>query len=220
MLGLIAVHGVSALHPALGDSVAFYLPWSRVIADTGRVIRLSGYEAFSDIWTIAEIQIAAIMMVSNDFAAKSLPFWHAVFAAVLLWGGQARLASLGPRGCILIVVMLFTSSAVTLITWDGKTDLVALPIGLAALIIAALKTNEFNKRQSLVVGLLTGAAVAAKMSYIPILGVGIVFLSCWRVWESLRSGNQIWKKSCNAEVASLLIVGGRGCTHSGPSNIP
>jgi hypothetical protein len=206
ILGLIAVHGLSALHPALGDSVAFYLPWSRVIADAGRVIRLPGYESFSDIWTIAEIHIAAIMMVSNDFAAKSLPFWHAVFAAVLLWGA-ARLASLGLRGCILIVAMLFTSSAVTLITWDGKTDLVALPIGLAALIMAALKTSEFNKRQSLVIGLLTGAAVAAKLSYIPILGVGIVSLSCLRVWESFRCGNQNWKESCKAEVASLLIVG-------------
>jgi hypothetical protein len=206
MLGLIVVHGVSALHPALGDSVAFYLPWSRVIADAGRVIRLPGYEVFSDIWTIAEIQIAAIMMVSNDFAAKSLPFWHAVFAAVLLWG-VARSASLGLRGCILIVAMLFTSSAITLITWDGKTDLVALPIGLAALIMAALKTSEFNKRQSLVIGLLTGAAVAAKLSYIPILGVGIVFLSCWRVWERFRCGNRNWKEGCKAELASLLIVG-------------
>jgi hypothetical protein len=206
VLGLIVVHGVSALHPALGDSVAFYLPWSRVIADAGRVICLPGYEAFSDIWTIAEIQIAAIMMVSNDFAAKSLPFWHAVFAAVLLWGA-ARSASLGLRGCILIVAMLFTSSAVTLITWDGKTDLVALPIGLAASIMAALKTSEFNMRQSSVIGLLTGAAVAAKLSYIPILGVGIVFLSCWRVWESFRCGNQDWKESCKGEIASLLIVG-------------
>src|SRR5262249_35418976 len=154
-----------------------------------QVIALPGYESFSDIWTIAEIQIAAIMMFASDFAAKALPFWHAIFAAFLLWGA-ARAAKLELRGCILVVAMLFTSSAVTLIVWDGKTDLVALPIGLAVLIVAALKDDAHPKRQSLLVGLVAGAAVAAKLSYLPILGVGILVISCWRAWGSFRLGNR------------------------------
>jgi hypothetical protein len=162
-IGLVIAHGVSALHPAIGDSVAFYLPWSTIMADTGRVIRLPGYESFSDIWTIAEIEVAALMMVSNDFAARALPFWHVVFAAMLLWGAGGA-AGFAFRARVLVIVMLFTSTAVTYIVWDGKTDLVGLPLGLAAIITTALLGDEKNKRYSIVIGLLAGTAIAAKPS--------------------------------------------------------
>jgi hypothetical protein len=218
VVALLAAHGVCALHPAIGDSVAFYLPWARVIAATGQVVALPGYESFSDIWTIAEIQIAAIMMFASDFAAKALPFWHTIFAAVLLWGA-ARSARLELRGCILAVAMLFTSSAVSFIVRFGKTDLVALPIGLAVLIVAALKDDAHAKRQSMIIGLLAGAAVAAKLSYLPVLGVGIVVISCWHAWESFRTGNRSWRPFANEEVQSLLIIAASGTLILAPQMI-
>jgi hypothetical protein len=217
VLLVVGIHAVSTLHPAVGDSAAFYLPWARVIADTGRVIALPGYEAFSDIWTIAEIQIAAIMMFAGDFAARPLPFWHAVAAGFLLWGA-ARAADLRLRGCILIVALLFTTSAVTLIVWDGKTDLVALPLGVAALMIAALKSDVLGRRQSIVIGLLAGAAVAAKLSYIPILGAGFLALSGWRVWQK-ADDSRGWKVGLQAEVASLAIIAVAGAAILAPQII-
>ena len=96
------------------------------------------------------------------------------------------------------------------IVWDGKTDLVALPIGMAVLIVAALKDGAHAKRQSLVVGLLAGAAVAAKLSYLPVLGVGILLMSCWRVWEFFRFGNRSWTEVAKEEVLSLLIITAAG----------
>lgn len=203
---LVILHAVSALHPATGDSVAFYLPWARVIADAGRVIALPGYEAFSDIWTVAEIQMAALMMVFRDAAAKSLPFWHAVFSAVLLWGA-ARSANFGLRGGVLAVAMLFTSSAVTLIVWDGKTDLVALPIALAAIILAALKQRDLAGRQSLIIGLLTGAAVASKLSYLPVIGAGLLSISLYRFWKAWKRDGRGRLGAGRDELASLIAIG-------------
>lgn len=203
---LVILHGVSALHPAIGDSVAFYLPWSRVMADTGRVIRLPGYESFSDIWTIAEIQVAALMILSDDFAARALPFWHAILSAILLWGA-GRLCGLDFRSRVLAVAMLFTSSAVTYIVWDGKTDLIALPLGLAGLIMAVLSADRQDKRYSIVTGLLLGTAIAAKLSYIPILGIAVIALSAWKVFGQYRQNPRDWLKHCVSEFYSLLAVG-------------
>jgi len=203
---LVIIHGVSALHPAIGDSVAFYLPWSRVIADTGRVIRLPGYESFSDIWTIAEIQVAALMMMSDDFAARALPFWHAILSAILLWGA-GRLIGVDFRTRMLAVAMLFTSSAVTYIVWDGKTDLIALPLGLAALIMAVLLADRQDKRYSIVTGLLLGTAIAAKLSYIPILGIAVIALSAWKISRQSRLNPRDWLRHSANEFYSLLTIG-------------
>jgi hypothetical protein len=199
----IAAFAVTSFHPPRGDSVAFYLPWPRIIAHSGRMLPLPGYEAFSDIWTIAEIHTAAVMATLGDWATRPLAFLHAAVAALLVWG-IGRDLGLGPRGRLIAVAMLFTSSAVGLLVWDGKTDLVALPIGLAAMYGAMHLSPRWRWPGAVATGLLCGFAVAAKLSYLPVLALAVLVLAGFAL-AGQGAGRSV--RNLAAGLAVLAVIG-------------
>jgi hypothetical protein len=200
---VIATYGITSFHPGAGDAIAFYLPWPRIIADTGRMLPLPGYESFSEIWIIGEVHTAAVMAIAGDWAARPISYFHVVAAAALLWG-SAESVGMSFRGQLLTVAMLFTSTNVGLIIFDGKTDNIALPIGIAAVFVALHITRERFIRHAVCIGLLCGFAAAAKMSYIPPLGATVLFLVLWRHWQT-RTGAAT--NSVVLVILTLAIIG-------------
>lgn len=200
---LLAMLAVAAFHPATGDGLAFYLPWSRVIASSGQVQRLPGYDSFSDNWTIAEIHIAVLMSVASDFSARLLPFWHAIATMPLLFA-FVRFVREGVddiQAGIVASIMLFTSSAVVFLLWDGKTDAVALPIGVAAIYVAAQYRRGQGARVAVLIGALAGLAVAAKLSYVVVLLATMSVLMIWKIIQRSRGDGFSAKRE-----AALLVV--------------
>lgn len=181
-LCLIVAFGIAAFHPAFGDSVAFYLPWSHVIASSGRIMALPGFEPQSDLWVVAELHVAAVMATLGDWVARLLPYLHVLAAGLLVWG-MGRGIGIGMRACLLAVTMLFTSTNVGYVIWDGKTDLVALPLGLAAINAALQLRGADIWKVAVLTGLLCGTAVAAKLSYVLPLAGAVGVIAVWRMAE-------------------------------------
>lgn len=201
-------YGFAALHPAVGDSVALYLPWSRIIAASGQLMHLPGYDKLGDIWILAEIHAAAVMAMAGDWPARPLPWLHTLAAALLFWG-LGRSLGVAARGRIVAIAMLFCSSNAGFLLWDGKVDLVALPLGFAALYAALLMRGDLARRFALLAGLLCGAALAAKISYIIPLGAALAVILLWRGWGGHPAGT--WRRvlylclMCAAGVALMTL---------------
>jgi len=200
LVWVIVEYGLATLHPAIGDAVAFYLPWARVMAASGQVMALPGYDRFSAIWTLAEIHVAAIMTLAGDWPARPLPFMQLLGAAVLLWGFGNSLG-LCIRGRVIALVMLFCTSNVGLLVWDGKTDLFALPQGLGAVYAGFLMRGPQRYRMAALAGALTTFAVAGKMSHSIILGAPMLILVLWRSWEG------VWQRSLAQAVRLSFVLG-------------
>jgi hypothetical protein len=197
---LILEYGLAALHPAIGDAVAFYLPWARVMAASGQVMALPGYDQFSAIWTLAEIHVAATMTLAGDWPARPLPFFQLLGAALLLWG-IGRSLGLCIRGRLIALVMLFCTSNVGLLVWDGKTDLFALPQGLGAIYAGFLMRGPQRYRMAALAGALTTFAVAGKVSHSIILAAPMLMLVLWRSREGA------WQISLARAVWLSLVLG-------------
>lgn len=201
---LLAMLAVASFHPATGDALAFYLPWSRVIASSGHIQRLPGYDFFSDNWTIAEIHVAVLMSVTSDSSARLLPFWHAIATMPLLFAliRFVREGVQDVQACILASIMLFTSSAVFVLLSDGKTDVIALPLGMAAIYVATQYRGEQKARVAILIGALAGFAIAAKLSYVVVLSAAISVLMVWRIMQ--RANGDVF--SVKHETTLLIVT--------------
>jgi hypothetical protein len=172
ILGLLAV---AAFGPPIGDAVAFYMAWAKVIAASGALAPLPGYELFSNIWIVGEMHFAAIMTWGGEPAAKFF-IWFVVLASVgWIWELSAR-CGLERRGRLLAVCIVLTSTAFGFLSWDGKTDLVAVPPALGAIWWALSPRSSGKALWVVMIGSLAGTAVAAKLSYLPPLGAALMVL--------------------------------------------
>lgn len=178
---------LSVLPPGT-DAMAFYVSQPKLIAAVHFFLPLPGYETFAQIGLGSEMHYAAFFNIGGDHIgelAGRLFIWLLAAASLALaWGIGARL-NLPKFGRWLLVVMLLTSTAFTLLVWDGKTDLV--PNGLALLAIYLLLAPTLSKGDVAAAGLASGLACAGKLSFIPSFGVTIGLLLCFRIF-ALRDG--------------------------------
>ncbi len=179
LLGCILVMlAIASFSPPEGDAVAIYMVWPKVIAASGLLGTAPGYYGFSNLWIVAEVHFAALMLWGGEAAAKF--FVWLVLVAVVGWTRElAMLCGLGRRGRLLAVAMTLTSTAVLLVSWDGKTDLIAVPTALASVWWALALKGPARRSGLLVTGWLAGTAVAAKLSYVAPLGAMLLALILW-----------------------------------------
>lgn len=155
------------------DALAYYLAQPKLIAATGRYVPLTGFETFSVLPAIGEMQYAAMYALGGETMgqlAGKLSIWP-VFMAILtlLWQIGRRLG-LSIDAAWMVVVFGATSSAVTLVVWDGKTDLVGLMYALAALrFLPGLLSPGIDRRGLLLFGGMAACALMAKLSYALVL---------------------------------------------------
>ncbi|MBC7490228.1 MAG: hypothetical protein H7240_10030 [Glaciimonas sp.] len=151
-----------------GDARAFYLALPKVVAASHRLLPLPGYESFTSVGLIAEMQLAALFLLNMPGATPRLFSWVTSLAVAALVTAISREAGLGKRGQLLSLTMLVTSSAVAYFWGQGKTDLFAAAFALSAVLVALQNWGGKTNRSSAVAlsGLLTGFSLVAKLSYI------------------------------------------------------
>ena len=185
-LSLILVEGVGALvMPPIGDAEAFYMAISKVIADSHRLIPLSGYEQISQIGLQGELHYAALMSLVNPEAAK-LFVWPTSLALTLMLLAIGSQVGIKKRGQWIMLAILFTSTAFIYVIPDGKVDLFGAAMGIAAF-YWALRSGESHDTIALrLAGLFGGLAVVAKFSNLVALVPSVLFLIVWQRISSHR----------------------------------
>lgn len=186
------------LKPPFGDAEAFYVTYARVIAATGRIEPMPGlYETFSSIGMIGEPQFAALIAISGVPAAK-LFVWPLAMAMVAVLLAIGRIAGLQHRDNLILLVLLFTTTAFTHHIWDGKVDLFAAALGILAVFWILSARGAANSAPLALAGLAAGFSVVAKFSYAISLAPAILVLL-------------LWPRKLNASekgpVAAFVIVG-------------
>lgn len=201
---LLLLSGAAAVAGRIdGDARAFYLALPKVIAASHRLLPLPGYEGFTSVGLLAEMQLAALFLLDMPGASPRLFSWISGLAGAVLLAAIARKAGLGRRGQLLSVVMLLTSSAVAYFWGQGKTDLFAAVFALAG-VLFALKScdDEAASRNSsvLLAGVFTGLALIAKLSYIVAFLPTIFVLLFWRDTHSY------WLNRCTPGAGHKLLT--------------
>ncbi len=160
------------------DGVSFYMALPKVIAYSHQLIKMPGYEDFTAIGLSGELHYAALMAMNSADAAQ-LFIWPTMLAASIMLVALGQETGIGKHGQWLLVAMVYTSSSVVLLSGAGKVDLFAAAFGFAAYywIIQARHTTE--GRIYWLTGLFSGFAFVAKLSFIPIMIIGIGLLFVW-----------------------------------------
>ncbi len=190
---IVAIVCVYFLHTFLppqprGDALAYYMAYPRLIADTGDIGAIPrGYESFAMVGIYGEMHFAVLMLFGN-FINPDLFAWFTALAGTGMLIALGHRVGIAYRGSWLIVAALFTSSAFTIIIWDGKVDIFGMALGLAAY-YWAFYLGE-NQRAALILGgLFTGFAIIAKISYaifLPVTIAGIIFWQLYNTNEGKR----------------------------------
>jgi len=171
--------------PLTVDASSFYMALPKVVAASHRLVPLPGYEAFTNLGLQGEMHYAALMSLQSPDAARMFA-WPTILAGAVILLALGRRVGLGRRGQWIALAGLFTSSAVILLSGDGKVDLFAVPFGLAAYYWVLQVRNGPLRLALWLTGLFSGFAIVAKLSYLPVMAPGIVMLLVWQYWEDFR----------------------------------
>lgn len=167
------------------DAASLYMAFPKVIAASHRLIPLPGYETFADIGLQGELHYAIFMLFRVPDAAR-LFAWPTFLAAATILLVLGRQVGLGPRGQWLALAILGSSSAVINLSFDGKVDMFAVPLGLAAYYWILQIRGEQKQLALWLTGLFMGFACVAKISYIPVIAPGLLFLLVWQFYPELQ----------------------------------
>nr|MBC8552912.1 hypothetical protein [Candidatus Brocadiales bacterium] len=177
---LIGMDGIAAfVFPPKGDAEAFYFSIAKVISASERLMVLPGFEAFSQVGLFGEFHFATLISLGSLEAAK-LFVWITALAAAMMLVGLGSQIGLKYRGQLLVLAVVFTSSSFFYFISDGKVDLFATALGLAAYYWALqFGKNDGNSTIALI-GLFAGMSVVAKLSYLLVVLPAVFLLVVWR----------------------------------------
>ena len=170
---LLLLLGLFSMTNWAGDAVAFYLAVPKVVAHTGRLSLLPGYEGFMSVGLQAEMHSAFFLKFGEPIFSKLFSGFSSFATAIILMGIGGK-SGLKRKGKWLILTAYVTSSAIFMIIGDGKADMIAASIGIAAYYLA-LTDGPVS-----LIGILCGLAGTMKLSYIVTMFPGIAFLVTWR----------------------------------------
>lgn len=202
---LLSLAPISAIGVALqGDAQRFHMTVSKVIAASHELSVIPATEFFLSFGLQGEMHYAAFMSLGGADAAR-LFSWVTLFAGAVLLMGICAEAGLRPRGRLIGLAMLFTSSVVMMHSGDGKVDIFAMALGLAACLWA------MRGRALPLTGLFAGLAVVAKLAYAMALPMTIVVLVAWSHFRDFK-GKEGSKTGFRIKplAGSFLIVGAWG----------
>ena len=199
--------GTSLGRSPIGDGSAFYLPIAKLIAVTHQLAPLPGFEELATLGLQGEMHFAALMSLGSPGAAQ-LFSWPTILAGAILLLALAKNVGLKRHGQWLVLAMLFTSSAVVELSGSGKIDLFAAALGLAAY-YWAIRIREVNRSSIFwLVGLFTGLAVIAKISYVVTFGPSLAIIIIWSYssW-SRQAGVQIFNTEKLLQCILIFVSG-------------
>ena len=192
--------------PPSGDAEAFYFSYAKFIATGQRLMPFTGnFEWFSSIGMVGELHFAALMLLAGQPAAKAFA-WVVAAAACAMLLRIGRACGLGARGQLVALLLVLTSTTFTAYVTDGKVELFASALGLAAC-FWALQSVEQGKADvpAMLAGFLTGLACVAKISYIPTLVPGVVLILVLRESHALRFASLV-RWSVPFTIAAVVAI--------------
>lgn len=189
------------------DASSFYMALSRLIAASGHLAPMPGFEGIAGFGLQGEMHYAAMMVIRSAEAAQ-LFAWPTMVAGSVLLLALGRRTGLGRRGQWLALAMVFTSSAVVWLSGDGKVDLFGAALGLAAYYWVMRVGDDGQLLACWLTGLFSGFAVIAKLSYAPVLLPGLALLFVWGFRADLRYRRQ-WGTAGRAMLrcGALILAG-------------
>ena len=202
---LVAYLGLATLSAPGTDAMAVYMAQAKLIAATGRLVPVRDYELFLHFGLTAELNFAALIILVGEIAAKMSVFFVALASAAVVWAISKR-AGLGLLGCWAALVMLFTSTAFTLVLWDGKTDLYANLFGLATIYWAMRLCDGRELTPAMMVGVMAALAITNKPSLAVVLPPMIFILALWR----FATGAKLKAVEVPSALLGSIIVMGLG----------
>jgi hypothetical protein len=177
-----------------GDAAAFYMVLPKLLVETRKLSLLGEYEAFTTIGLHGELHFAALMMMGSDWGAKFIT-WPVGIACAILLVAIGHQAGVGRRGKLITIILLFTSTAFVLLIGDGKTDLFGAAMGCAAFFWILSNETDSEKIRHFAVGIFTGFAVIAKISYLPLIIPCISLLIVWTHFAQ-KGKHSVTTKKC------------------------
>ncbi len=190
--------------PLGGDGLAFYFALGKFVAASHRLVPLPGYEVFTNVGLQGEMHFAALMALHSPEAAK-LFSWPTITAAGIMLAALGRVAGMGRRGQWLTLSILFSSSAVIWLSGDGKVDLFATSLGLAAYYWAVQIRFVHTKMVLLLTGLFSGFSIIAKLSYAPVMVPTIALLILWGYESEFRNKDQ-WRAVLKPFISGCMLI--------------
>lgn len=164
-----------------GDGMAFYMAYSQLIAATGDLsIAPPLFVDFLRVGLQGELHFAVPLLFA-DILAPELFAWISSLAGVGVLMAFGDLLGMKARGKWILLAMAFSSSAFTVLLWDGKVDIFGAVIGLGAYYWAFQVTDDRGTAIRLS-GLFTGFAIIAKISYAVFLPLSVVLIIVWRLY--------------------------------------
>lgn len=184
--GIASVAGI-----VTADAQAFYLALPKVVAASQRLVPLAGYEEFTSVGLLPEMQLAVLFLLGMPGASPRLFCWLTAMAGAAVLLAIGRHAGLGRRGQVISLAAFATSSAVALLYGQGKTDVFAAAYGLAASLFALRSWKEATRNEAIALaGLFTGFALVAKLSYavafLPTIGILLMWREFPRLAQAVR----------------------------------
>ena len=183
---LLLLFGAAAFSQPGTDAAAYYLAQPKLIAATGTFKLLPAYESFGVLPALAEMPYAVMYLFGGDsigLVAAKLSMWPVLICTLQLHWKCARVLGASAEAAWVFVGLLMTSTAVTLVAWDGKTDLIGLMYLMAAVLwmpggVRPLSPSAWH---SALFGFMAASAVMAKFSYALILPfvLGVPLLLVW-----------------------------------------
>ncbi len=162
------------------DASSFYMVLPKMMAHAGRLVATTDVVAkHSSFGFLGEMHFAALMALGAGSVAKGFAFIIGMVLALVLLSLASR-AGLGRGGQLLALILLLTTGAYSDYLYDGKVDLFCAAFGLAA-VYWALQVGRLPDRPvMLLIGLLLGWGVYAKLSLLVSLVPPITLLILWR----------------------------------------
>lgn len=200
--GVLAYLYVAAFQPPNGDAVAFYMAWPKAMAAAGRIVPLAGYEPFSAIWTLAEPHTAALLILGGEATAKIFVWFNGLAILGALWsiGG---LGGLSVAARLVAFVVVLTSTGLTYVAIDGKTDLPSVAPALMAVYWLLRLADSPRWRTALVVGVCVGTAVAAKLTILGSMGLTVILVGLW----AARAATPSWAAALRRVTVLFFWIG-------------
>jgi len=167
------------------DATAFYMVLPKLLASTHKWSLLGGYEAFSTIGLHGELHYSALMALGSSWGAKFFN-WPISLSCAAILAALASKVGVGRRGQWLVIIMIFSSTAFTKLIGNGKVDIFAAAMGVAAIFWAFQEYNKPSSVEKFLAGLFAGFAVIAKISYLPLILPCMLLLIIWQSYYSKK----------------------------------
>ena len=195
--------------PPAVDALAYYLAQAKLIAFTGEMTALNGYEAFQVLSYAAEMPFAAMYVLGGEtvghFAAKATIVPVMLASLALMWAiaGACGIQRLGQW---LVCLLIMTSSAYLLVAFDGKSDLISNLYAVGSLLALLLASGPNKLSSATLFGLLAGGALLAKFSLFVVLPPAFAVVFAWKFWGNW--GDAAKYALVAAAILNIVLVSG------------